>query len=126
MEYNVYMLCIAGYLPNISFKTCGGFCLNCTAPVLTGQLHPYFAFAFGCVCARAYGCAYVHVCVRACVRIYIMHVCLLYYTIIYAGAVCAYMYVPTGMRTCMRADVRTHVCMRLYVCKGVHVRVCVL
>ena len=39
---------------------------------------------------------------------------ILYY--IYAGAVCAYVYVPTCMRTCMRADVRTHVHMRLWGC----------
>ena len=43
----------------------------------------------------------------------------------YAGAVCAYVYVPTFMRTCMRADVRTHVHMRLHGCEGAHVRVCV-
>ena len=70
----------------------------------------------------------VCVCVRACVRTcaYIYNACMiiiLHYTIIDAGAVCAYVYVPTCMCTCMRADVRTHVRMRLHRCEGAHVRV---
>ena len=72
-------------------------------------------------------CACVCACVRAYAYIYIYNACMiimLYYTIIYAGAVCVYVYLPTCISTCMRADVRTHVRMRLHGCEGAHVSVC--
>ncbi len=66
-------------------------------------------------------------CVRVCVRVRIYNACMiiiLYYTIIHAGAVCAFVYAPTCICTCMRADVRTHVRMRLHRCEGAHVCAC--
>ena len=63
------------------------------------------------------------VCVPVIVRIYnACIIIILYYIIIHSGAVCAYVYVPTCMRTCMRVDVRTlaGICararVRIYAC----------
>ena len=57
-------------------------------------------------CVRAYVCACVCVCVRVRVRIYnACIIIILYYTIIYAGAVYVYAYVDY-LRVCGRMCVR--------------------
>ena len=60
---------------------------------------------------------------RVCLRVRIYNACMIIIIIILYYYICGRM--PTCMRKCVRANVRTHVHMRLHGCEGAHVRVCV-
>ena len=99
-------------------RVCGRMCVRMCVCDCTGVRVP--------MCARM--CVRLLAGVRACAY---MHVWLLYYLIIYAGAVFAYVcgnvYVRTcmrtyrPMRTCMQAHVRTRVRTWVRACEGAHV-----